>query len=263
MDARLTRRAVKVNWRHLALGHEVFEADGATFVRNTSLPGIYDANFVFGISASDPEDIDRLLARARLEYAHAERVTFRVDPFTPPAFEARLVLEGYSRTEAIVLVLEGPVRGRPRTVDILPIASDLAWNEYAELKRSDWREHAARIGLGPGSIAIADALIRSNMVKCSPVEYVMAYQDGRPVGFCSMWEGLEGMGQVEDLFVHPAYRRRGIATALIDTCVERMRARGTGPVMIVADATDTPKDMYVALGWSPVAICRQYGKTFE
>jgi hypothetical protein len=35
MDDRLVRRAVEVNWRHLPLGHDVFEADGATFVRKT------------------------------------------------------------------------------------------------------------------------------------------------------------------------------------------------------------------------------------
>jgi len=31
-------------------------------------------------------------------------------------------------------------------------------------------------------------------------------------------------------------------------------------VVIVADPTDTPKQAYAALGWQPLAICRQYGK---
>ena len=54
MDGRLIRSAVEVNWRNLALGHDVFEADGATFVRNLALPAIYDANFVFGITVAEP-----------------------------------------------------------------------------------------------------------------------------------------------------------------------------------------------------------------
>ncbi len=36
MQRGLTRLAAEVNWRSLALGHDVFEADGATFMRNTA-----------------------------------------------------------------------------------------------------------------------------------------------------------------------------------------------------------------------------------
>ncbi len=79
VDDRLTRLAVTVNWRGLALGHEVFETEGATFVRNTQPPRIYDANFVFGATVSERKEIERLLLRAAHEYAHASRVTFRVD----------------------------------------------------------------------------------------------------------------------------------------------------------------------------------------
>jgi hypothetical protein len=67
MDQRILSRAVDVNIGDLALGHGVFEADGATFVRNLALPGIYDANFVFGIRVSRPH-IEQLLARAAREY---------------------------------------------------------------------------------------------------------------------------------------------------------------------------------------------------
>jgi hypothetical protein len=55
MDSATIRRALQVNYRNLALGHEVFERAGATFVRNLSIGRIYDANFVFDVSASTPE----------------------------------------------------------------------------------------------------------------------------------------------------------------------------------------------------------------
>ena len=89
---------------------------------------------------------------------------------------------------------------------------------------------------------------------------MLAYQDGQAVGYFSAWEGLDGVGQVEDLFVLSSYRHRGIATALIHSCVGAARARGAGPVVIVTEVTNTSKTMYAALGWQPVAICRQYGK---
>jgi ribosomal protein S18 acetylase RimI-like enzyme len=251
---------VEVNWRNLALGHDVFEADGATFVRNFALPGIYDANFVFGICTSQPGEVEHLLARAAREYAHAARLTFRVDPFTPTVFEARLALEGYERDEALVMVLDGPLRRSTRRFDIRPIENESAWQAYTELKCLDWSEHAPRRNLNPEDMTTARALASSNRLKCPPVQYVLAYDEGRAIGHCNAWEGADSVGQVEDLFVHPAYRRRGIATALIHECVARARRGGAGPVVIVADPTDTPKQAYAALGWQPLAICRQYWK---
>jgi predicted N-acetyltransferase YhbS len=68
------------------------------------------------------------------------------------------------------------------------------------------------------------------------------------------------MAQVEDLFVDEAYRHRGLATSLIHHCVRKRREAGAGPVVIVADPTDTPKRMYAAMGFAPVAVSRGYWK---
>lgn len=255
----LTRGALDVNWRNLALGHEVFEADGATFVRNTSFPSIYDANFMFNVSASSPDEIDRLLLRAQREYAHASRITFRLDPHVAPAFEARLALDGYERSDSLVMLLEGSLRGEPKPCDIRPIADDAAWEAMRALKRGEWGETAVRVGEDPTNMAVPDGLMETNRLKCPPVRYYLAYADGAAVGFFNAWEGLGGVGQVEDLYVHPDFRHRGIATSLIHHCVAEARAHGAGPLVIVCDPTDTPKDMYAALGFRAIAVTRQYG----
>jgi ribosomal protein S18 acetylase RimI-like enzyme len=255
----MTRRAVEVSWQGLALGHEVFEIDGATFVRNTVVPDIYDANFVFGVTASEPDAIERVLARTLSEYRHAAQLTFRIDPFSPPAFEARLVLDGYERSDALILVLDGELRAPLVASDIRPIDDEAGWQAYATLKRLDFAEHATSVGRGDDA-AVANRLALSNRLKCPPVRYALAYQGDQPVGFCNSWGGVNGTGQVEDLFVHPLYRHRGIATALLRYCVDDARARGAQSIVIVAEPTNTPKNMYAALGWRPVAVCRQYGK---
>ena len=36
------------------------------------------------------------------------------------------------------------------------------------------------------------------------------------------------------------------------------RTRGANPVAIVADVTDTPKHMYAAMGFRPVAVVHKY-----
>jgi GNAT superfamily N-acetyltransferase len=261
VDGQLIRRAVEVNWRNLALGHDVFQAYGATFVRNLALPGIYDANFVFGVTVSEPDDIERLLSQVGREYKHAAQLTFRVGPFTPPALEARLALEGYERSEALVFILEGALRGEARRLEIRPVGDESTWQAYVELKYLDWRESTLRTSEdSQDAAALARDLAASSRLKCPPVQYVLAYEDGLPVGYCNTWEGLDGMGQVEDLFVHSSYRHHGIGTALLHRCVGAARALGAGPMVIVADVTNTSKAMYEALGWRPAAVCRQYGK---
>jgi ribosomal protein S18 acetylase RimI-like enzyme len=94
--------------------------------------------------------------------------------------------------------------------------------------------------------------------KAPPVRWWLAYEDGEPSGYFSSWEGVGGIGQVEDLFVHPARRHRGIATALVRHCVRDARAHGAGPVVLVADPDDTPREMYAAMGFRVLAHRREY-----
>ena len=84
--------------------------------------------------------------------------------------------------------------------------------------------------------------------------------EDQPAGFFNAWEGVDGMGQVEDLFVLPEYRKRGIATALIHHCVAESRRRGAKEVLIVADPDDTPKNIYARMGFRPVAVHGHYLK---
>ena len=74
----------------------------------------------------------------------------------------------------------------------------------------------------------------------------------------SAWDGVDGAGQVEDVFVEPEYRHRGLATALIHRGVADCRERGSSAVVIVADAGDTPQTMYAAMGFRHVATKRRY-----
>ena len=68
---------------------------------------------------------------------------------------------------------------------------------------------------------------------------------------------------MDDLYTHPSYRHQGLATALIHHCVADCRERGAGPVALEADSTDTPKRMYAAMGFRPLAVTREYLKTGE
>ena len=255
----LASRALDVDAANLALGHETFEACGAIFVRNRGYPLIYDANHVAQIRASTPEEIDSLLARVEQEYDHAAHREFGVDFRTPPAFVARLLLDGYERRDSLVMVLEGDLDARPSDIEIRPVQTEDDWREYAALKKLDWLEHERRIKKAPEP-AVGEALYAVARLKQPPVQYWFACLKGRPLAYFNSWDGIDDVGQVEDLFTHPKFRHRRLATALIHQCVLECRRKGAGPVVIVADPADTPKQMYAAMGFRPVAVYSHYLK---
>ena len=255
--AELTRKAVAVDRDFLALGHEVFEAAGARFVRDRSLPRIHDANYVSDVTVATADAVEHLLARVDREFPHTRHRQFLLDVSTPAAVEAALLLRGYEHSATLVLLLEGALQGRALVHDVRPVASEEEWAAYGRLKQRDWDERAARLGIRDAADVGAD-MFRDHRAKTPPVQYWLAWLDGAPRGFLASWPGTEGVGQVEDLYVEPEVRHRGLATALLHRGVADCRTRGAAPVAIVADATDTPKRMYAAMGFRPVAVVHKY-----
>ena len=253
----LVRQALAVNRAMLALGHECFDADGATFVRDRDVPDIWDANHVTSVSADSDETIERLLARVEREFAGFGHRRFDLDFTTPPAFEARLALTGSRTRESLVMLLEGDLRGPVAIADIRECAGAAAWAAFETLALDNWRESSKRQGL-PGGDDVGERLARVHRRRSPPMRYWLASSDSAPRGFLASWEGVDGMGQVEDLFVHPSARGRGLARALIAHGVVACRERGAGPIVIVADVHDTPKDAYARMGFRPVAVARSY-----
>lgn len=121
----------------------------------------------------------------------------------------------------------------------------------------DWTAYMARTGRPPQE-EVGRRMWAARKRKQPPVQYWLACDGERAVGYFNSWEGVGGVGQVEDLFTLPEYRKRGVATALIHHCVAQCRGKGAGPVVIAADPTDTPKHIYARMGFRPVAIQSKY-----
>ena len=62
----------------------------------------------------------------------------------------------------------------------------------------------------------------------------VAEQDGAVVGFAT-WAEADGTVDLEDLFVDPDYRRRGIASELVRRIAEVLRARGVQRLEVTAN----------------------------
>lgn len=250
------RVAIGVDQAHEALGHRTFEGAGAVFISNPALPDIHVANYARSVRAETPDAIERLLARAEREFGACPHRCFEVDLDTPPAFEARLVFEGYEARDFVLMVLEDDLRSLPKAADLGLAGDGRSWAAADRLKRLDWAEARAKMGLAPLP-EVGDRLALVARLKTPPDRKWLAYVDGEARGMASVWN-MGAMGQVEDVFVEPRYRHRGLATALIHHCVADCRAQGAGAVVIVADAGDTPQKMYAAMGFCTVARKRRY-----
>jgi len=62
----------------------------------------------------------------------------------------------------------------------------------------------------------------------------VAEEEGSLIGFAT-WIQADGVFELEDLFVDPGWRRRGIAAALVDRIAQALRARGVERLEVTAN----------------------------
>ncbi len=257
----LLARACHTRAGYLALGNETITSDPVRFVRNRAAPSIYDANHGTRVRAASEPEIDAVLSHAEELFAGFGHRRFDCDPFTPAAFEARLVLEGYRANPELQLILEGSLRASPPPVEIRLARSDTDWELLGRLIRMEHQETAERERRPVYSEIVSAQMIETKRAKCPPLRFWIAQVGGVDAAYFSGWPGENRVGLVEDLFTHPEFRGRGVATALIARAVEDARARGADAVLIGAAPEDTPRRMYAAMGFRPLCVTRSYLKT--
>jgi GNAT superfamily N-acetyltransferase len=74
----------------------------------------------------------------------------------------------------------------------------------------------------------------------------VAEEDGSVVGFAT-WAEADGSIELEDLFVDPGWRRRGIAMALVSRIVDVLRAQGAACLEVTANPH--AREFYGAAGF--------------
>jgi GNAT superfamily N-acetyltransferase len=247
---------------YFELGNDVVDEGDVRWVRNAACGQIYDANHGTAVRTATPDAIDAALRRADDLYADLGHRTFKLDPFTPTAFEARLLLDDYEQETEVQLLLAGDLRADPPPVAIRPVLDPADWASLARLTRRDHEEEAAKESRPPYDMSVSTAMVATKRAKAPALQFFLATVDDEDCAFFSSWPGPAGsdVGKVEDLFTVPEHRHKGVATALIAHAVADARARGAGPVLIGAVPTDTPKAMYAAMGFDPVCAVRSYTK---
>jgi GNAT superfamily N-acetyltransferase len=265
-DELLARRVHGTLGGYYALGNEVIEEPDARFIRNRGLPRVYDANLIDQVRVRSDEGIDAVLQRADEIFTHCTHRHIVLDPTVSAAFEARLVMDGYVLHAQMQLLLKGELQiddpdDRLSAVEIRSVESEDDWQVLESLTRLDHEEEAA---LGRQELRpewLTTQMVEMRRAKAPHLQFFLAALDGADCGFFSSWPGDNGVAKVEDLFTHPDFRHRGVATALIRHCVSDARARGAEYALIGALIADTPKQMYADLGFRPYCVARRYLKT--
>ncbi|MGH0038405.1 MAG: GNAT family N-acetyltransferase [Myxococcota bacterium] len=245
---------------YLALGNRVENAVQARWVSWPDTPSIHDANHGQRVGARAPDAIDAVLrehARRQADHGCRHRC-FQCDHRTPPEFEARLLLEGYTLSCELQLVLEGPLRADPPRIELRRVESEKDWSVVGALAREEHLDQARRLGTEVYDESVTRGLVEGRRRRAGEERTFLARVDGTDCACFSSWPGRQGVGKVENLFTLPAFRHRGIATALIAHAVDDARARGAPAVNIGADPRETPMHMYAALGFRPIAVRRSY-----
>lgn len=228
------------------LGTEGVRTAGALFLRDVERADVWDANHARIGGAGEP-DLAAFLEAAEALYAHCAHRAVRFDPRARGgALEADLLRRGYQCELFLLMALEGPPHGMPGAARVADVETEADWAAFARLKQAEFDE----TGLALPGAAWGDH-IRSK----SPATTWIASLDDEPVGLFSGYVHRD-VAMLEDLFVLPAARLRGVATTLVAHAVERAYRAGASLCFLSARADDTPKDMYARMGFKAVGVTR-------
>lgn len=82
----------------------------------------------------------------------------------------------------------------------------------------------------------------------SSLNMYVCYLDGQPVGSCELYMS-DKVAKIESFSVLPKLQRKGIGTTILKYLMEKAKENKSDIRYLIADEDDTPKEMYVKLGF--------------
>lgn len=257
----LAKRACETYYFHAAIGMDVTTQSFCSSIQDADRPYVWDLNRIFGITAQTAQEIDQAMAFAEARRQALGYAYISASPFTAPAVIARLAFDDYrEETPVIQMVLQAPLKAiHPAGYSLQPVTSDTDWQRLYELVLTDHSEGARTRGKKVEA-HVTRGMVDGYRRKTGPCRFFLASIDDTPCAYGSATIAPNGMGMVEDLFTLPAFRRRGLASALIADCVDHLRHNGCIDILIGSLATEPPKALYQKLGFQPVCVTRSFMK---
>ena len=248
--------ADRVHAGYHALGNAARSMAGGVLVTNRAHTHVHDANVLVHPVAPSPQAADEMMAAIERVLPPPARPHVHMGTGAPGPLEARFAADAWTLTMTLELVLHDRLRGDAPAIDVRRAVSDADWSAVRRLYRADHIEEAVRAERLPYPEVVTCAIADVKRAKSPAVRVWIARDRDVDCGFFTSWDGLDGIGLVEDLFVLPEHRGCGVARALINRAVADARERGAGPVLIGALIDDTPKDLYRRMGFVPLMVRR-------
>ncbi|WP_436513277.1 ribosomal protein S18-alanine N-acetyltransferase [Clostridium thermobutyricum] len=94
-------------------------------------------------------------------------------------------------------------------------------------------------------------------------KYFIQEIDGKVVGFAGVWVVYDE-GQITNIAVHPDYRRRGIATKLLEDMIEHLKTLDCSIITLEVRKSNTKAyDLYSSLGFTDEGVRKRFYKDGE
>ncbi len=244
-----------------ALGNASAEGRHCRLVTGPEHPELWSANHASAVRAGGAQEIDETLEDIEAAFTHSPYRVVDADPFTPPAFLARLALDGWQEQHAVILMaLQAPLAPvAAPAVGIDAVQTDADWTELRSLHELDLAEGVRTGGAHPAEIA--EGLYQAMRRKAAAGRIFLARHAGRASAYAMAVPAPAGFGVIDDVFTAPDLRRRGVASALLAHCVDWLRQQGCSTAFLTARASDRPKALYARLGFTPEMLVRRWVKT--
>ncbi len=247
----------------------VIERPGYLLVRTPHNPTFYWGNFLLFDRAPQEGDAATWLAAFDAEITRdqplSRHIAFGIDTPQPWALPADLAAAGLALDAATVLTMQPrqlrpPARALAPQFSIRPlalpaeehlaveqqVASDGGGFEpagYRVFRRRQMQRYGAMVAAGLGDWF--------GVFAPTPDGVLATTQDGvQLVADCGLFTDGRGLGRFQFVSTHPAWRRRGLCSALIHAvCRHGFGALGLDTLVIVADPADVAIGLYESLGF--------------
>jgi GNAT superfamily N-acetyltransferase len=230
----------------------IFPAQIATALLNSSIPLVYDRNYVRveyeSANAGELASLtDRLLGAAGLSHRKIVCEQSETGERLAPQFE-RL---GWTIQKLLVMVHTGTVEEEPipLVAELEPVSMLPFWSE----DNRNWH---------PDNEELARQLTQEHALAadCVDTRFFGRREDGRLVSACDLYL-RGGAAQVEHVATLPDYRNRGLASSIVRRAIAEAKRSGHDLVWLLADESGWPKALYARLGFTPLARFYAFVKT--
>ena len=220
-----------------------------------SLPRVYDANFAIvdrwdGDVVELRDEIDRVQHEHDFEHRKVvvpdEELATRLWPGTEQ-------LDWPLRHRSLLMV-HSRVPDRPADASIEVLA-------VGEVDWAQGRRAQIEIEVYVSDPEVVRQLLELDrrLAAAMDVRHLAARVDGEIASYAGLYLD-DGVAQVEDVATLPAYRRQGLASAIVLHAVAEARRSGAELVFLVADESDSPKELYGRLGFDPIGVEHVFGR---